>query len=363
MKEHQLQQEREGWKCERCEGTWKQQPTGRCPGVKIYSYTEVPWDSLATYTQLKRQKLKPADTAQAVGCYFRLKDKEYIYLYRIDEAVPRRVPTPKQREAIEKMRATLVSTHTCERCGWYDSSHGQYKRHVTTLKVSGEARRYCEDCRRYIIWSHDRHIIEENMAFWVVESSEAETFVILATSTVELCDHPAVIEVAVVDKTGTVLFHSLIKPDIAMPEEAMLACGLTDADLANAPSFAEVWPRLSEMLSEYDIWAYHAEFDRGALLTSAKRSRLAVPPAVTSLSRWHCLMEEFATYYGMWQGTRYKWQSLAVACAELGVGSHGHRAVPNALSALGVMQALAARGGSYPVPQEQPIDDGRGYDD
>ena len=374
MKEqHQLQQTPQGWWCENCEVTWRQPPAGCCPGVKLYSYTAIPWDHLATYTQLKRQKLKPA---KPVGCYFRLKGKKYIYLYKIEDAQPRRVPTERQREAIEKMRATLVSMHTCERCGWHDYSHGQgnWQTRVTTLRVSGQERRYCEDCRRYIIWSHDRHVIEQNMAVWVVESSEVPPFVMLATSTVGLSDHPAfqVVEVAAVNRDGMVVFHSLIKPDIAMPEAATKKTGITDETLKDAPSFAEVWRRLSEVLSTYDIWAYNAEFDRAALLARAKRFHLPVTNTVTSLKRWHCLMEEFATYYGMWsdQRTRYKWQSLAVACEELVVKSHGsHRAVPDAMGALGVMQALAARGGSYPVPEEQPIDyrsgeyDGGEYDE
>ncbi len=84
---HSLQELENGlYTCTRCSLTWKQVPSGKCPGVKVYSYTAIPWDTLATLTQLKRQKLKPADEKQADGCYFRLKTKEYISLYRIDQA-------------------------------------------------------------------------------------------------------------------------------------------------------------------------------------------------------------------------------------------------------------------------------------
>src|SRR5947207_1488433 len=173
--EHQLQQTSDGWYCQQCETTWKQSPSGACPGVKIYSYTSVPWDTLTTYTQLKRQKLKPV--AHAVGCYFRLKDKEYIYLYRIDETVPRRVPTEKQRQAISKMQETLKKKHTCTRCGWYDRSHGQgrgkYHDGVIDLKIDGEVRQFCEECWRYMIWSYDRHVIEHNKSVWFADDSEA----------------------------------------------------------------------------------------------------------------------------------------------------------------------------------------------
>jgi DNA polymerase-3 subunit epsilon len=370
MEEHQLQQNSDGWYvCERCNITWKQPPTGHCPAVKLYQYTTIPWDRLATYTQLKRQGLKPENREQPAGCYFRLRDTTYIYLYKIEEAQPRRTPTEKQREAIAKMRAALRVKHTCQRCGWYDDTHGKFRSRyyhgISVLKVGGEEHSYCEDCRRYVIWCHDRHVIEYNMAVWLAEGSEAPPFVTLDTETVGLSEHPAfqVVEVAAVNRDGLVVFHSLIKPDISMPEEATRKHGLTDTDLVDAPSFAEIWPGLAELLSQHEVWAYNAPFDLAAILASAERFKLEVPKLVQRSSRWHCLMREFATYYGAWWEYRrsYKWQDLATACEELGTPSHGyHRAVGDALNVLEVMKALATRGGTYPVPEEQPIYYGSG---
>src|SRR5690242_11019619 len=107
--QHTLEQNEEGgyYTCSQCCLIWKQSPGGTCPGVKVYSYTAIPWDTLATYTMLKREKLKPAEGQQPAGCYFRLKDKAYVYLYKREEAVPRRTPTEAQRRAIEKMREGL----------------------------------------------------------------------------------------------------------------------------------------------------------------------------------------------------------------------------------------------------------------
>ncbi len=57
-------------------------------------------------------------------------------------------------------------------------------------------------------------------------------------------------------------------------------------------------------------------------------------------------MEQYALYYGAWSSYHqsYTWQSLAVACADLAVPVVGeaHRASADALSALGVLKALAA---------------------
>jgi hypothetical protein len=69
-------------------------------------------------------------------------------------------------------------------------------------------------------------------------------------------------------------------------------------------------------------------------------------------------MLKFARYYGEYSAYHGsdRYQDLYTACAELGVqGSDYHRARGDALNALGVMKALAARGGTYPAPEERPI--------
>jgi DNA polymerase-3 subunit epsilon len=370
--QHALQpNETGGYTCSRCCLSWKQAPSGTCPGVKVYNYTAIPWDTLATYTMLKRQKLKPADEKKPDGCYFRLKGKEYIYLYRVDQAQPRRKPTEAQREAIAKMQAGLKRAYTCERCGWYDETHGQLRgrgryryNQIGVLKVEGEEKRYCEECREYLIWVYDRHVIEHNMHVWL-ESESAPAFLVLDTETTGLPDSEGfqVVEVAAVDKSGAVVLHSLVKPDISMPAAASQVNGLTDEDLKDAPSFAEIWPRLAELLSQYELWTYNASFDQAAILASAERFKLDIPKPVKSSKRWHCLMLEYARYYGEY--SEYwgsdKWQDLYTACSDLEVkGNDYHRATGDALNALGVMKALAARGGTYPAPEDRPIYQGSG---
>ena len=365
--QHELQNESNRYRCTRCSLTWIKPPASICPGVKVYQYRAIPWDLLTTYSQLKYQKLKPANVEQPDGCYYRIKDKQYIYLYKIEEAQPRRTPTEAQREGIAKMQIALKQKYTCQRCGWYDASHGKQKRHqgIVTMKEGHDAlgqtmeKQYCYECRDYLIWVYDRHVIEHNMHVTL----EQDNFLVVDTETVGLPDHPdfQLVEVAAVDKSGTVVFHSLVKPDIPMPEAASQVNGLTDADLVNSPSFAEIWPVLEEILASYQLWTYNAEFDRDALLASAERYGLNIPKEVTSHKRWNCLMLEFARYYGdyseYWGSDR--WQPLEAACYELEVEVSGHhRATGDALAALGVMRALAARRGTYPAPDERPV---RGY--
>ena len=81
-------------------------------------------------------------------------------------------------------------------------------------------------------------------------------------------------------------------------------------------------------------------------------------------------MEQYAVSHGAWSSYHGSstWQSLAVACACLGVAVPGesHRATADALAAFGVLQALAALDGHialFPVPENDQAQDDAGVCD
>ena len=194
-RQHQLEQVEGGYACAVCQWRWKNPPTAECPGVKRYAYGEVP-EHLVSFTKLRRRKLKPGEPA--VGVYKRAKSPyEWLYFYDANTAQPRRQPTEAQQAAIAKMRAGLKKAHTCERCGWYNDSHGQlrrYDRGVALLNVVEDGveqeRRYCSKCRDYLIWVDDRYVIEHNMAVWLSESEDrdAAPFLVLDCETTGLSE-------------------------------------------------------------------------------------------------------------------------------------------------------------------------------
>ncbi len=61
------------------------------------------------------------------------------------------------------------------------------------------------------------------------------------------------------------LFHALIDPRRDIPPEATRVHGMTAADLAGKPVFAEVAPALLEFLSDDKLIAHNAAFDFGFL--------------------------------------------------------------------------------------------------
>lgn len=67
-----------------------------------------------------------------------------------------------------------------------------------------------------------------------------------------------IVELAVMNLSGDVLFQSLVKPRQPIPTDAQRVHGITDAAVACAPSFAEVWPRVRPILAGRTKIAFNA---------------------------------------------------------------------------------------------------------
>jgi DNA polymerase-3 subunit epsilon len=70
----------------------------------------------------------------------------------------------------------------------------------------------------------------------------------------------------------------LVNPGIPVPEESRAVHGITDEELAGAPDFATVMPRVLELLQGKLPVAYNASFDRAFLLAELGR---AAPKGMT----------------------------------------------------------------------------------
>ncbi|MFT5354332.1 MAG: DNA polymerase-3 subunit epsilon [Polyangiales bacterium] len=97
-----------------------------------------------------------------------------------------------------------------------------------------------------------------------------------------------ILEIGIVAfERGRVLFREglLVNPGIPVPEESRAIHGITDEELAGAPPFAEVLPKVVELLQGRLPVAYNAQFDRGFLHAEIQRvqgalTEGAVPPAM-----------------------------------------------------------------------------------
>ncbi|GAB3278483.1 hypothetical protein GCM10027589_04660 [Actinocorallia lasiicapitis] len=161
---------------------------------------------------------------------------------------------------------------------------------------------------------------------WARACLEPGAAVVVDTETTGLGG--VVIELAVVDaSTGACLLNTLVNPGgVEVEDGARFVHGISDDELAGAPSWAEVFPRFLAAVEGKKITAYNSDFDKGRISATHRHAGLDTT-LLPSSDRWGCLMNARSTWLriGRW----------------LPLGG-GHRALGDALDARTVLQALGA---------------------
>ncbi len=129
-----------------------------------------------------------------------------------------------------------------------------------------------------------------------------------------------------------------MRPTVPIPAEATAIHGITDADVAGAPTMAELYDDLRALLSHRTVIIYNAEYDTRLLRQSI---RAAHDRPVTPPSRWGiapvCAMELYSSYLGT-----ERWQKLTNAAANFGLDTSGaHGALADCRMTLGVVRGMA----------------------
>ena len=171
---------------------------------------------------------------------------------------------------------------------------------------------------------------------------------ILDTETTGLGDDAEVVELAVIDCAGAVLLDTLVRPSGPVPAEAAAIHGITDAMLADAPTWSEIHARFCDLVEGRQVVIYSREFDARLISQTARRYGLPAPQGfdlVFDPGRIHCAMLAYAGFRGEWSAEKgqYRWQKLSAAAAQQGVTvTNAHRALGDCLMTLGVVRAMAS---------------------
>lgn len=127
----------------------------------------------------------------------------------------------------------------------------------------------------------------------------------------------------------------LIQPGIPMPEEARAIHGISDEDLADQPSFAEVAGEILEFVGGALPLAYNAGFDRAFLHSELSRAGITgpLPPTFRSDVVWVDPLS-----WARELQKEEKSRALGEVCARLGITlENAHRATHDAEAAGHVM--------------------------
>lgn len=159
-----------------------------------------------------------------------------------------------------------------------------------------------------------------------------------------------IIQIGIVDPQGRVLMNQLIKPTGPILNSDIH--GITNAHVADAPSFPEVHAQIAEIMAGQMVLAYNLAFDRGRLAAMCKLHQLPDIPTMWRDSA--CVMEMFARFFGEWnhRHQNYKWQKLRTAMAYFGIPFDGesHDAIVDIVASIRVLDALASWSGLEDLP-------------
>lgn len=161
----------------------------------------------------------------------------------------------------------------------------------------------------------------------------------LDTETTGVGRSDEVIEIAALDVTGRVLFESLVRPTRPVDPAAARLHGLTDAILARAPAWPDVYRELVALFRGTPlVVTYNADFDRRLIAQTCTTHGLPLPQL-----DWHCAMRRFADYAGpppvdSWR----RYHRLSEALERLGLSCpNSHRAAGDAEGCRRLVQAMA----------------------
>lgn len=172
---------------------------------------------------------------------------------------------------------------------------------------------------------------------------------ILDTETTGLDARARIVEISLINaESGDVVYTSLVNPNLSIPCEATAIHGITDADVANAPTFDVVWNQVKELLWETNIYVYNLDFDYRMVRQSLAPFGYPLSNLVPFFYGADCVMCWYAEFYGEWNFSRNapKWQSLINACIQQNVvvsDLQAHRAVADCEMTRRLINAVNAK--------------------
>ncbi|MCY4145802.1 MAG: 3'-5' exonuclease [Chloroflexi bacterium] len=168
----------------------------------------------------------------------------------------------------------------------------------------------------------------------------ARGFLVLDTETTGLGTADQIVEIAIIDQAGHTRIHQRIKPSISIPPAASRIHGISDADIVDAPTFRQLYIKLSALLAGEVVVAYNMDFDWRLLLQTASVYKLPEP----RVAKRDCAMKQYARYKGERnpKGRHYRPHKLTAAVHREGLSASGaHSSLGDARMTLALLGKMA----------------------
>lgn len=163
-----------------------------------------------------------------------------------------------------------------------------------------------------------------------------ERALIVDTETVGAGPTIEVIEIALADYTGRIIYESLVRPEFNALPPLSKHQRFDRAELERAPYWTDIWPAVSSLIEGKLLIAYNAAFDRRALAATRSRYQHDAPER-----GWRCAMQLVKKSIGTKRSL-----TLEQACACYGLAGGNHRAARDVEATCELLKALASESSS-----------------
>ncbi|MGW0844248.1 3'-5' exonuclease [Streptomyces sp. NPDC002787] len=155
--------------------------------------------------------------------------------------------------------------------------------------------------RRPATWPRER----EQVAHWARRLLADDELLAVDVESTGL-DNAYAVQIAAVDRAGTVVFNEYVQPHAAIEQAAIAVHGITPERVAQAASFGELLSPLTDVLLGRTLVSYKADFDRGVFERELARHHGDTAAAEQWLSRvrWEDAMVPYAVWRGLWSVKR-----------------------------------------------------------
>ena len=165
--------------------------------------------------------------------------------------------------------------------------------------------------------------------------------VVLDTETTGLGSYDEIIEIALVNFQGNVIYESLVRPTIEIPPDSTRINRISNEMVKSSPSWKEVWNQVQPLLSRKPVVIYNSEFDVRLMQQSHRIARIPWTNVFTPV----CLMKLYAAFLGEWNSYKndFRFVTLEKAGALSGIQlPNSHRATDDTLLAYALLKHLAS---------------------
>jgi len=142
--------------------------------------------------------------------------------------------------------------------------------------------------------------ITQNKAIELARQIMAQKPVYIDTETTGLEKDAEVVEISIIDSDGSLLFTSLVKPSLPIPMAAQRVHHIQNSEVATAPAWPILWPRIRSFLYGRPVAAYNAPFDYRMMQQSHARYRLPWRDTLNMVD----VLPVYSDYRGTWDPVR-----------------------------------------------------------